>query len=289
LSLGHNTNISEPIPPPRDTASSNRVLFSTTCRFETELNWKLQGTTALTKTENEKYNVSKTWDESHIMSSDVEKTRINNRLPVAREGLPFIALGLFHTILFTFLGLEILALLVGLLTLFIIYFFRDPARRSQVSDKTVLTPADGTILRVQHFEDDENPLGEPTIKISVFMSLFNVHVNRIPIMGKISEIVYHSGKFFSANLDKASEKNEKNLIALKTGDGRKIVFVQIAGLIARRIVCWIKEGDHVKTGQRFGLIRFGSLLDIYLPKDTRVTVQPRDKVKAGETVLGHLS
>ena len=223
------------------------------------------------------------------MSSDVEKTRINNRLPVAREGLPFIALGLFHTILFTFLGLEILALLAGLLTLFIIYFFRDPARRSQVSDKTVLTPADGTILRVQHFEDDENPLGEPTIKISVFMSVFNVHVNRIPIMGKISEIVYHSGKFFSAHLDKASEKNEKNFIALQTGDGRKIVFVQIAGLIARRIVCWIKEGDHVKTGQRFGLIRFGSRLDIYLPKDTRVTVQPRDKVKAGETVLGHLS
>jgi phosphatidylserine decarboxylase len=127
------------------------------------------------------------------------------------------------------------------------------------------------------------------MKISVFMSVFNVHVNRIPIMGKISEIVYHSGKFFSAHLDKASEKNEKNLIALQTGDGRKIVFVQIAGLIARRIVCWIKEGDHVKTGQRFGLIRFGSRLDIYLPEDTRVTVQPRDKVKAGETVLGHLS
>ena len=223
------------------------------------------------------------------MSSDVEKTRINNKLPVAKEGIPYIALGLFHTILFTFLGLDILALLAGLLTLFIIFFFRDPPRRSQVSDKTVLTPADGTILRVQHFEDDENPLGEPTIKISVFMSVFNVHVNRIPIMGKISEIVYHSGKFFSAHLDKASEKNEKNLITLQTGDGRKIVFVQIAGLIARRIVCWIKEGDHVRTGQRFGLIRFGSRLDIYLPKDTRVTVQPRDKVKAGETVLGHLS
>ena len=223
------------------------------------------------------------------MSSDVEKTRINNKLPVAREGLPFIAVGLFLTILFTLFGLEILTLLAGLLTVFIIFFFRDPARRSQVSDKTVLTPADGTILRVQHFEDDDNPLGEPTIKISVFMSLFNVHVNRIPIMGRVSEIIYHSGKFFSAHLDKASEKNEKNLIALQTGDGRKIVFVQIAGLIARRIVCWIKEGDHVKTGQRFGLIRFGSRLDIYLPKDTRVTVRPRAKVKAGESVLGYLS
>ena len=223
------------------------------------------------------------------MSPDIEKTRINNRLPVAREGIPLIALGLFLTILFTLLALSILAYLAGLLTVFIIYFFRDPTRRSQVSNKTVLTPADGTILRVQHLENNENPLGEPTIKISVFMSVFNVHVNRIPIMGKISEIVYHSGKFFSAHLDKASEKNEKNLITLQTEDDRKIVFVQIAGLIARRIVCWIKEGDYVKTGQRFGLIRFGSRLDIYLPKDTRVTIQPKDKVKAGETVLGHLS
>ena len=223
------------------------------------------------------------------MSPDIEKTRINNRLPVAREGIPLMALGLFLTILFTLLALSILAYLAGLLTVFIIYFFRDPTRRSQVSNKTVLTPADGTILRVQHLENNENPLGEPTIKISVFMSVFNVHVNRIPIMGKISEIVYHSGKFFSAHLDKASEKNEKNLITLQTEDDRKIVFVQIAGLIARRIVCWIKEGDYVKTGQRFGLIRFGSRLDIYLPKDTRVTIQPKDKVKAGETVLGHLS
>ena len=223
------------------------------------------------------------------MSPDVEKTRINNRLPVAREGIPFIVLGLFPTILFIFLGLDILVFLAGLLTLFIIFFFRDPGRHSQVSEKTVLTPADGTIIRIQHFENDENPLGEPTIKISVFMSVFNVHVNRVPIMGKISEIAYHSGKFFSAHLDKASDKNEKNQITIQTEDGRKIVFVQIAGLIARRIVCWIKEGDHVKTGQRFGLIRFGSRLDIYLPKDTHITVQPRDKVKAGETVIGHLS
>ncbi len=223
------------------------------------------------------------------MLPDVEKTRINNRLPLAREGIPFIALSLFLTILFILLGLDILAFLAGLLTLFIVFFFRDPARRSQVSAKAVLTPADGTVLKVQHFEDDKNPLGEPAIKISVFMSIFNVHVNRIPIMGKISEIAYHPGKFFSAQLDKASEKNEKNLIFLETEDGRKIIFVQIAGLIARRIACWITEGDYVKTGQRFGLIRFGSRLEIYLPIDTRITVKPKDKVKAGKSVLGHLS
>ena len=121
------------------------------------------------------------------------------------------------------------------------------------------------------------------------MSLFSVHVNRIPIGGKILATLYNPGKFFSANLDKASEQNENNRITLQTGDGRRIVLVQIAGLIARRIVCWIKEGDHVRTGQRFGLIRFGSRLDLYLPDDTHITVQPFHKVKAGETILGYLS
>ncbi len=222
------------------------------------------------------------------MSSDIERTRINNRLPVAREGLPFIFLGIICTVLFLLLGLEVLATLVGLLCLFIICFFRDPARQNQVSDKTVLSPADGTILGIHHLENDKNPLGEPAVKISVFMSVFNVHVNRIPIMGRISEIVYSPGKFFSAHLDKASEDNEKNLIALQTGDGHKVVFVQIAGLIARRIVCWIKEGDLVEAGQRFGLIRFGSRLDVFVPKDTQITVQPRNRVKAGETILGNL-
>jgi len=169
------------------------------------------------------------------------------------------------------------------------YFFRDPTRDNDIPEKTVLTPADGKVLDVRYLKDDNNPLGEPAVKVSIFMSLFNVHVNRVPISGKILEIIYHPGKFFSAPLDKASEQNENNLIALQTADGRKIVFVQIAGLIARRIVCWIKEGDHVRAGQRFGLIRFGSRLDVYLPNDTRITVQPRHKVKAGKTILGCLS
>jgi phosphatidylserine decarboxylase len=152
-----------------------------------------------------------------------------------------------------------------------------------------LTPADGNILEIQHLKDGNNPLGEPAVKVSVFMSLFSVHVNRIPVDGKILQILYNPGTFFSANLNKASEKNENNRITLQTGDGRRIVFVQIAGLIARRIVCWIKEGDHVTTGQRFGLIRFGSRLELYLPDDTHVVVQPCHKVKAGETILGYLS
>lgn len=218
-----------------------------------------------------------------------EGKRINNRLPFAREGLPFIFMGSFFTLLFLYLGIVVLTVLMVVLSLFTMFFFRDPARQTQVTDKSILTPADGKILEIQHLKDDNNPLGEPAVKVSVFMSLFSVHVNRIPIGGKILAILYNPGKFFSANLNKASEQNENNRITLRTGDGRRIVFVQIAGLIARRIVCWIKEGDHVRTGQRFGLIRFGSRLDLYLPDDTRIIVEPFHKVKAGETILGYLS
>ncbi len=198
-------------------------------------------------------------------------------------------MGSFFTLLFLYLGIVVLTVLMVVLSLFTMFFFRDPARQTQVTDKSILTPADGKILEIQHLKDDNNPLGEPAVKVSVFMSLFSVHVNRIPIGGKILAILYNPGKFFSANLNKASEQNENNRITLRTGDGRRIVFVQIAGLIARRIVCWIKEGDHVRTGQRFGLIRFGSRLDLYLPDDTRIIVEPFHKVKAGETILGYLS
>ncbi len=124
---------------------------------------------------------------------------------------------------------------------------------------------------------------------AIHMSIFNVHVNRIPIEGTVKNIDYHPGKFFSANLDKASEQNESNRITLQTPEARKIVFVQIAWLIARRIVCWVKDGDHMRTGQRFGLIRFGSRLEVYLPHDTQITARLGQKVSAGVTVIGYLS
>jgi len=221
--------------------------------------------------------------------SKVEKTRIENKLPVAREGLPFFFIGLAITIILFYLGFQFSAILMGILSLFTLYFFRDPERGIEADKNAVLTPADGKIIDIRHLEDSNNPLGEPAIKLSVFMSIFNVHVNRIPIDGRISEIAYNPGKFFSAHLDKASEQNESNRITLETDNGRKIVFVQIAGLIARRIVCWIKESDYVKAGQRCGLIRFGSRLDIYIPADSRVVVPPRLNVKAGETILGYIS
>lgn len=218
----------------------------------------------------------------------LERTRINNSLPVAREGLPFILVGCVLAVLCFALGLTTLGILLAIFTLFTIWFFRDPERKHVAGEKAVLTPADGKCLGAQPIDNADNPIGEPAVLISIFMSVFNVHVNRIPIAGNIEKITYHQGKFFSANLDKASKENENNRILLQTDLGYKIAFVQIAGLIARRIACWIQEGDRVGAGQRFGLIRFGSRLDIYLPKESRLAIKAGDKVKAGITILGYL-
>lgn len=214
--------------------------------------------------------------------------RINNRLPVAREGLPFIIGSLVLTCVFFWIGHLILVITAGVLTLFMIFFFRDPDRESNKEDRAILTPADGRIIGLEQHHGRENPLGEPAVKISVFMSLLSVHVNRIPADGRISKIEYRPGRFFSANLDKASEQNESNQITLETDSGVRVVFVQIAGLVARRIVCWMREGDRVKAGQRCGLIRFGSRLDVYLPVGSHVVVKVKDRVRAGETILGYL-
>jgi phosphatidylserine decarboxylase len=221
--------------------------------------------------------------------TDRRDKRIHNRLAVAREGFPFIGAGVALTVVLALLDLSGLAIAAGLLTVFVIYFFRDPERRPEGMDQVVLSPADGRVLCVQELPGAENPLGQPAFKVSIFMSLFNVHVNRIPAAGVISAISYRPGRFFSANLDKASEENEHNRILLETPAGVSLAFVQIAGLIARRIACWIREGDEVVAGQRFGLIRFGSRVDVYLPRQARIVVEKSQKVKAGQTILGHLS
>ena len=200
----------------------------------------------------------------------------------------FILLGLIFSVIFFSVGFLSITILMGVVTLFIIWFFRDPERINDAPENAVLSPADGKILAVRHLDDSNSPLGKDIIKVSIFMSIFNVHVNRVPTKGKILEIVYSPGKFFSANLDKASEQNENNRIMLETDKGHRIIFIQIAGLIARRIACWINERDYVKTGQRYGLIRFGSRLDIYIPSESRIVIKPRDKVKAGETIIGYL-
>ncbi len=217
------------------------------------------------------------------------ETRINNRLPLAREGFPFIFIGIGVTVIFAFLGWTTLTIITSVITIFVIYFFRDPERHHLEEKNAVLTPADGRILEVKHVDEKESPLGQPSIKVSIFMNVFNVHVNRIPIKGTIKKISYHPGKFLSADLDKASEQNENNRVTLETADGREILVIQIAGLVARRIACWINRGDTVKTGQRFGLIRFGSRLEVFLPADSKIIAQVGRKVKAGETVIGYLS
>lgn len=218
----------------------------------------------------------------------MEAKKIDNKLPIAREGIPFILTGIGLTCVFLILDLLVLAIPLAVLTSFIIFFFRDPERNLVNSEKAVLTPADGKIIAIERLANGDNRFPDTAVKLSIFMSVFNAHINRIPVGGRISQLTYHPGKFFSANLDKASLHNENNMVLLETDNREKIVLVQVAGLIARRIVCWVKAGDYVKAGQRFGLIRFGSRLEVYLPPDSTITVRKGEKVKAGQTIIGYL-
>ncbi len=215
-------------------------------------------------------------------------SRVNNRWPVAKEGVPFILAGCAGALLLVGFGLFVLSLVAGALTVFVVFFFRDPDRSFLAPENAVLAPADGRILPVRELQAEESPLGDRTLRVSIFMTLFHVHVNRAPVDGIIKNIEYHPGKFFSANLDEASEQNERNRILIETPGSYRIAVTQVAGLIARRIACWVKEGEHVKAGQRFGLIRFGSRLDVYLPDGSRVTAVPGEGARAGRTVIGYL-
>jgi len=208
--------------------------------------------------------------------------------PIARPGYPFIFGAAFVTAVLAILGLKFLAL-VGLgATIFICYFFRDPDRIVPNIEGAVVSPADGKVIRVEPV--NQSPFNqEQCLKISIFMSVFNVHVNRIPFDGRIKGIRYNPGKYFAANLDKASKDNEQNAVLLETDSGREICFVQIAGLVARRIICLINEGDSLSRGQRFGMICFGSRLDVYLPAGTDPSVAVGEKVQAGTTILGYIN
>ncbi|MHB8231346.1 MAG: phosphatidylserine decarboxylase family protein [bacterium] len=224
---------------------------------------------------------------------------------IAKEGIKFIIIALFFSAIFLFLYfyandafLEYLFLslffLFFLFFIFNIYFFRDPERKPAaiLNAGEIVSPADGRVIFLQKVFDDRF-LNNEAIKISIFMSLFNVHVNRVPISGQVERILYNKGKFLSANLDKASIENEFNGIILNIGgnageEEKRMAFVQIAGLIARRIVCKIKEGDKVNSGDKFGLIKFGSRLDLYLPLSFEPYIKTYDKVFSGETVLGKI-
>ncbi len=207
---------------------------------------------------------------------------------IAHEGYPFIVFSLVVTVFVAFLGISWLAILFVFITLFIVWFFRNPERFFQGEEKVLISPADGKVIKIEDVAVNGTISGRFK-KISIFMNVFNVHVNRAPYSGKIEKINYHEGKFLSANLDKASLDNERNEVMIRTEDGRPVWMVQIAGLIARRIICWVNVGATINKGERFGLIRFGSRVDVYLPEDSRISVKLRDKVKAGQTVLGYLS
>ena len=206
---------------------------------------------------------------------------------IIEEGTPFIISSLIIAVLVLLSGLEVLSILFFCIALFITWFFRNPKRNPPEKETLIVSPADGRVIKIEEARSEEIP-GQTLRKISIFMTLFNVHVNRNVCSGQVQAIRYRKGKFFSANLDKASEFNERNTVVIKMADGRQIVTIQIAGLVARRIVWWIKENDTVRKGERFGMIRFGSRLEVFMPLSSALLVKIGDKVKAGETPIGEL-
>ncbi|WP_419176762.1 phosphatidylserine decarboxylase family protein [Desulfosediminicola sp.] len=209
------------------------------------------------------------------------------KVPVALEGYPFIGFMAFVTIVLALLGYTLLALVGLLLTAFVLSFFRDPERFVPEDEDALISPADGKIIVVRKVQDDTFTGGE-AFKLSIFMNVFNVHVNRNPMSGTVERIVYQPGKFYAADTEKGELQNEYCGTVMKTSAGHKVAFVQIAGLIARRIICWLENGDTIKKGERMGLIRFGSRVDLYFPADSEIHVQMGQKVRAGETILARL-
>jgi len=210
--------------------------------------------------------------------------------PIHPEGYPFI--GGFAAISLVLLWLwSPLGWLGVIATVWCVYFFRDPPRVTPIRDGIVVAPADGRVCQVvKVVPPRELELGDqPLPRISIFMSVFDCHINRSPVAGRIERIVYRAGKFISADLDKASEDNERNAFIIVTGPGQHVGVVQIAGLVARRIVCFAREGDSLGAGQRIGMIRFGSRVDVYLPEGTRVLAGEGQIATAGESIIADLA
>jgi phosphatidylserine decarboxylase len=208
--------------------------------------------------------------------------------PVAKEGIPFLILAAALTVFFRVMEWGLLFYPGILLTLFVAYFFRNPKRKIPALDHVILSPADGRIIHVGECEENRFLKGK-ALKVSIFMSLFDVHVNRAPAAGKILETNYNPGRFLVASKEKASLENEQNAFLLETEDRLKILLIQIAGFVARRIVCYVKAGDHLGKGQIFGLIRFGSRVDLYLPLEVNPIVRVGQHVKGGESIIGCLT
>ncbi|MCC5991673.1 MAG: phosphatidylserine decarboxylase [Rhodobacteraceae bacterium] len=221
------------------------------------------------------------------MAADMLSTVVK---PIHREGVKFISIFAGITVLLFLVWQPLGWVGVGL-TIWCYYFFRDPERQTPAREGLLVTPADGVISLIEPaMPPAELGMGDtPLTRVSVFMNVFNCHVNRAPIGGRIARIAYRPGKFLNASLDKASEHNERNSLAIELEDGRKIAVVQIAGLVARRILCEVSEGETLETGERFGMIRFGSRVDVYLPDGVEPLVALGQTMISGETVIADLA
>jgi len=205
---------------------------------------------------------------------------------IAREGWPFLAISVAAALAVGVLAGWLWSAPLWVWSLFVLQFFRDPARPVPGTAKSVLSPADGRIVAIEKTRDAY--VDREALKVSVFMNVFNVHSNRSPVDGEVKGCWYHPGRFLNAALDKASLENERNAVWLRTPDGQDVTSVQVAGLIARRILCYVKVGDVLVRGGRYGFIRFGSRVDVYLPPGSRVRVTIGDKVAASATILAEL-
>ena len=204
----------------------------------------------------------------------------------APEGYSRIfSLGIASLIL-NLLDFSTLGLLFLLLTFFVAFFFRDPERTAPADDRLVLAPADGRVVTVEEIARGDHFLTAPATRIGIFMSPLDVHVNRVPVTGRVTSVQYKRGKFRPAFATAAAEVNEQNVVTIEDAHGRRIVLVQVAGMLARRIVCTLKGGEHVRRGHRYGMIMLGSRVDLYCPPEIVLRVQVGQRVKAGETVIG---
>ena len=207
------------------------------------------------------------------------------RIPIVADGYRFIIPLVIITVGLALSPLVWLAGVSGLLLLFVLNFFRDPDRDIPNEEGVIVSPGDGKIVEI--IEEKDPMLDEPYRRVSIFLNVFNVHVQRIPVGGRIGQVKYNKGKFLNAASHKASLENEQNAMIIDTGE-QKVLVKQIAGLIARRIVCWAKEGDNYSLGQRYGLIRFGSRVDLFLPLSAEVKVSLGDHVSGGSSIIGYL-
>ena len=211
----------------------------------------------------------------------------NRRYPLlAREGWVHVALALSAAVVVHVLAGALWAAPLWVVVVFVVQFFRDPPRRIPAEPGVVVCPADGRVIVVDQVQDPY--LNRPARRVSIFMNVFNVHSNRSPVAGSVQQRWYSPGRFLNAALDKAAAENERNALWIKTDNGQDVVFVQVAGLIARRILCYADKGARLERGERYGFIRFGSRVDVYLPPDSRINVSLGDKVTGGSDVLAYL-